>query len=98
MNEPDEPVPQEPDEPVSQKPGERNARRDARRPAKVGGQERRDVDLDRHGTQSADDTGIRGDGEGAAELDAEIARRESGGARAQPGTGLGAGLTQRPPD
>jgi hypothetical protein len=69
-----------------------------RAPAQVGGQERRDADLNRHGRQSADDGGIHGDGEGAAELDAEIARREGGGTRDQPGTGLGAGLTQRPPD
>jgi hypothetical protein len=69
-----------------------------RRPASVGGQPRRDADLNRHGLQSADETGVRGDGEGAAELDAEVARREGGGAAAQPGTGLGVGLTQRPPD
>jgi hypothetical protein len=72
--------------------------RSRRQPARVGGQERRDADLNRHGRQSADETGVQGAGEGAAELDAEIARRESGGAAGHAGTGLGAGLTRRPPD
>lgn len=36
--------------------------------------------------------------EGAAELDAEIARRESGEVRGRPGSGLGAGLARPPPD
>ncbi len=94
MDEPDEPI-----DAADERAHEHSrARSEAREPASVGGQQRRDADLNRHGRQSADDGGIRGDGEGAAELDAEIARRESGGGRAQPGTGLGAGLTQRPPD
>jgi hypothetical protein len=73
---------------------------------------RDDRALNRHGAQSADDSGggerpvdadgsragRDADGAGAKELDAEIARRESGGGTGQPGTGLGAGLTQRPPD
>ena len=69
-----------------------------RRPAKVGGQHRDDAALNRHGRQSADDGGVAGEGAGAAELDAEIARRSSGGAQGRRGTGLGAGLTPRPPD
>jgi hypothetical protein len=69
-----------------------------REPARVGGQERRDADLNRHGLQSADETGVSGDGEGAADLDAEIARRESSGAAGQPAAGLGVGLIRRPPD
>jgi hypothetical protein len=70
-------------------------------PATVAGRHRDDRRLNEHGQQSADDSGphaAEGEGEGAADLDAEIARRESGGTRRQPGTGLGAGLVQRPPD
>jgi hypothetical protein len=81
-------------------PREEAARRAARQPRTVGGQVRRDAELNRHGRQSADDAGVQDEGEGAAELDAEIARRESGGTPDRPRTGVGVGVgpTRRPPD